>query len=245
MTHALIGYPSLKLSVEIVLAMEKGGADFIELQIPFSDPLADGPTIMRASEKALEQGTKVRDAFYVANILKRKISTPLLLMAYYNTIFKCGIEKFCRKAKAAGGSGLIVPDMPLEEELREHFSRSARESNLCVIRVVAPVSTDERLRKNATAAQGFVYCSARQGITGAHQQLLPHVVSYLKKTRKFFKIPLAVGFGISKPEHLTKLSSSVDIVVVGSAIIDLINRSEEKTVPHRVAVFVRSLKEEC
>ena len=242
MTHAVIGYPSLALTTDIVLAMEKGGADFIELQIPFSDPLADGPIIMHACERALRQGTKVSDAFTVATALKGKISIPLLFMAYYNTVFKFGVEKFCQKARKAGVLGLIVPDMPLEEETHEHLARYAKENNLHLIRMIAPVSDEKRLIKNAAVAEGFVYCSARQGITGVRKELPPNIVEYLKEARRFFDVPLAVGFGISKPEHVKKIAGHADIAVVGSAIIDLISKSDSKSLLPNITHFIRKLK---
>lgn len=242
MTHVVVGYPSLKKTIEIVKVMAEAGADFIELQIPFSDPIADGPTIMKACESSLKRGIKVRDALAVAKILTGKISTPILFMAYYNTVFKYGVKKFCRKVSLAGISGLIVPDMPLEEEAREHFTFYAEENNLHVIRVVSPASTQERLRKNAEVSRGFVYCSARQGITGARKDLAPELVSYLKKSKQAFDCPIAVGFGISKQEHVKKIAEYADIVVVGSAIVDIINHSTSESLLSNIRRFIQTLK---
>lgn len=242
MTHVVVGYPSLLETLKIARVMAEAGADFIELQIPFSDPMADGPTIMKACEASLAGGTRVQDAFAVAMALCKKISAPLLLMAYYNTVFKYGVRRFCRDARRAGISGLIVPDMSLEEEVREHFSAHAKKNNLLVIRVVAPASTEARLRKNSAVAEGFVYCSARQGITGAKRELAPDLADYLKTVRRIFAVPVAVGFGISKPEHVKKLSRYADIAVVGSAIIDIINRSNPRTLVSNVRRFVIALK---
>src|SRR5689334_23892085 len=135
MTHVVVGYPSLEMTQKMVLAMEKAGADLVELQIPFSDPLADGPTIMRACEKALANGTKVRDAFDLAAKLSRQVKIPLLFMAYYNTVFKYGTKRFCEDAKKAGISGLIVPDIPLEEESEEYFIKYCQAAGLKNIRV--------------------------------------------------------------------------------------------------------------
>ncbi|MES2087713.1 MAG: tryptophan synthase subunit alpha [Patescibacteria group bacterium] len=241
MTHVVVGYPNLKMTVEIVKTMAKAGADFVELQIPFSDPLADGPTIMKACEKSLEQGTKVSDAFIVAKKLSREVSVPLLFMAYFNTVFVYGVEKFCTEAKVAGISGLIVPDMPLEEESREHLEGYAKKNGLYLLSVVAPVSTKDRLQKNALVARGFVYCSARQGITGAKKSLDPNLTKYLKTVRRFFKIPVAVGFGISRREQVDVIAAYADVVVVGSAIIDLIHKSDSKKVLTNVEHFVREL----
>ena len=242
MTHVVIGYPTLDDTIKIVKLMAENGADFIELQIPFSDPLADGPTIMRACEQSLKNGTKVKDAFEIMKILSSQISTPLLFMAYYNTVFKFRVEQFCKYAKGAGAFGLIVPDMPIDEEGEEHFFKYCRKYNLTNIQVIAPASTDERLKKNAKIAQGFVYCTAHQGITGVKDNLDPSIISYLKRVRKFFSIPIAVGFGISKKEHIEQISPFADIAVIGSAIIDLINKSNSKNMENNITNFLKQLK---
>lgn len=230
MTHVVVGYPTLESTVKIVKTMAENGADLIELQIPFSDPLADGPTIMKACEKSLENGTKVKDAFKITKELSSKIPTPLLFMAYYNTVFKYGVEKFCKDAKAVGAYGLIVPDMPIDEENEEHFLSFCKKNNLSNIQVISPASTNERLKKNAAIASGFVYCTAHQGITGAKNQLDSDIISYLKRVKKFFSLPIAVGFGLSKKEHLEQIVPFADIAVIGSAIINIIDQSRSETV---------------
>ena len=238
MTHVVVGYPSLEITESLVKVMENAGVDFIELQIPFSDPLADGPTIMRACEKALENGTRVKDSFDLANRLFKQVKIPLIFMAYYNTVFKYGVKKFCQDAKKAGISGLIIPDMPLDEEHEEHFIKYCKEAGLKNIRVVSPVSTMDRLKKNSLVADGFVYCTARQGITGTRNELDPKIATFLKNTKKYFKIPIAVGFGISKKEHLKQLSSLADVAVIGSAIIDIINSSRRDEMEKNVKTFL-------
>lgn len=222
--------------------MAESGADFIELQIPFSDPLADGPTIMRACEISLQNGTKVKDAFVIMKKLTSEIAVPLLFMAYYNSVFKYGVEKFCRDAKKAGAFGLIVPDMAIDEENEEHFFSYCRKYNLHNIQVISPVSTDNRLKKNAKVASGFVYCTARQGVTGARDQLDPYLVSYLEKVKKYFSVPIAVGFGITKKEQIDVLSGVADIAVVGSAIVDIISSSKKDELVQNVGDFVRGLR---
>lgn len=239
MTHVVIGYPTIKETIKIVKLMAENGADLIELQIPFSDPLADGPTIMKACEKSLRVGTKVKDAFKIMELLSSQLSIPLLFMAYYNTVFKYGVEKFCQDAKKVGASGLIVPDMPIDEEDEEHFLFYCRKYNLHNIQVISPVSTEERLKKNASVASGFVYCTAYQGITGAKNQLDPTISAYLKKVRKYFSVPIAVGFGISKKDHLRKLAPYADIAVIGSAIIDVISKSNRENVEINVKNFLK------
>ena len=242
MTHVVIGYPTLEETVSIVKTMAENGVDFIELQIPFSDPLADGPTIMKACEEALQKGIKVKDAFKLAQKLSEQVEIPLLFMAYYNTVFKYGTKRFCDDAKKAGISGLIIPDMPLDEEHEEHFIKYCKEADLKNIRVVSPASTTERLKKNARVADGFVYCTARQGITGAQKELDPQIISFLKNVKKSFKIPIAVGFGISNKERIKQIKPYADIAVVGSAIIDVINRSSEQEIEGNIKQFLIGLK---
>ncbi len=242
MTHLVVGYPSLRESKQIVLAMADSGADFIELQIPFSDPLADGPTIMNACDSALKNGVKVADAFELAKSLHTEVQTPLLFMCYYNSVFNIGVSEFCKMASEVGISGLIVPDIPLEEEPTEGFLAACLKNNLYPIRLISPVSTTDRLVKNAKIAQGFVYCSARQGITGANAKLDPGLVKYLKRARSYFKIPLAVGFGISSKERVNLIAPFADIVIVGSAIIDIITRSDKKDLISDIKKFIKSLE---
>ena len=242
MTHVVIGYPSLEDTVKIVETMVKGGADIVELQIPFSDPLADGPTIMRACETSLRNGTKISDAFKIMKTLSSRIKIPLLFMAYYNTVFKYGVEKFCAAAAAAGASGLIVPDMAIDEEGEEHFFEFCRKYNLHNIQVISQSSTDERLKKNKQFANGFVYCAAHQGTTGAQDKLDPNLESYLKKIKETFSIPIAVGFGISKREHIEGLKPYADVAIVGSAIIDIINSSKSGEFENNIKGFLSQLK---
>jgi len=241
MTHVVVGYPSLEETVAIVKTMADAGADFIELQIPFSDPLADGPTIMRACEESLENGTKVKDAFGAMKQLSAEISVPLLFMSYYNIVFRYGVEKFCRDAKAAGASGLIVPDMPIDEEGEEHFYAFAEKFDLYVIHVISPASTPERMKKNAAIAKGFVYCTARQGTTGAKKDLDPAIRSYLQEVKKYFSIPIAVGFGISNKEHIASLKKDAEIAIVGSALIDVIKNTNEKERMSAIKKFIKDL----
>jgi len=241
MTHVVIGYPSLEDTVKIIKTMVKCGVDMIELQIPFSDPLADGQTIMNACEKSLKNGTKVKDAFILMNELTKEIKIPLIFMAYYNTVFKYGTEKFCLDAKIAGAYGLIVPDMPIDEENQEHFYLYCKKYDLNNIQVVSPASTDERLKINAKVSNGFVYSTAHQGITGSKNELDTNLILNLKRVRKFFSVPIAVGFGISKRGHLEKLAPYADIAVVGSAIIDVINRSTKNNMDKNIKEFINNV----
>lgn len=234
MTHVVVGYPSLQETIDIVRTMAENGVDFVELQIPFSDPLADGPTIMRACEESLRNGTRVKDAFTVMQTLSQEVSIPLLFMAYYNTVFRYGVEKFCRDAAKAGAAGLIVPDMPIDEESNEHFYELCKKNNLVAIHVVSPASTDERLKKNAKLSTGFIYATARQGITGAKNVLDPNLFSFIKRLKQHFTVPIAIGFGISQKEHIESLVGNADIATIGSMLIDTISHSSKETMKENI-----------
>lgn len=241
MTHVVVGYPDLAGTEKLVSMMDKLGIDFIELQIPFSDPLADGPTIMKACEDSLRSGTKVKDAFDLARKLSPKISAPLLFMAYYNTVFKYGTEKFCKDAKASGIYGLIVPDMPIEENQSEGFFEACEKNGLIHIHVISPASNKKRLLINKKVARGFIYVTARQGITDAKKGLDPKITQYLKEVKSVFDIPLAVGFGISSRERVNMIKEYADIAVVGSAVLDIINENP-KDYLKKVESFLEELK---
>ncbi len=242
MTHVVLGYPNMEFTRQLVQTLVMSGADMIELQIPFSDPLADGITIMNACESSLENGFTVEKGFSLIQELGREVSVPLYLMAYFNTVFQYGVEKFCRRASLVGVRGLIIPDMPIEEENHEKLVYFCKKYHLENIRVVSPASTDARLRLNAEVGTGFVYATAKQGITGASKNLPTAIQDYVSRVKKHFSIPLAVGFGICKAEHIHLLSKVADIAIVGSAIIDVINSSEEKNLLKKVADFIAGLK---
>lgn len=241
MTHVVVGYPSLEETVSLVKTMASSGADFVELQIPFSDPLADGPTIMKACEDSLKKGTKVKDAFEIAKKLSGQTSTPLLFMAYFNTVFKYGLAKFCTDAKRVGISGLIIPDIPMEEQEYSELINYCNKNGLYLIKVLSPVSTEERIKKNSLNAKGFVYCTARQGITGTQKGFDRQTLKYLETVKKYFKIPIALGFGISKREHLASIEGKAEIAVVGSAILDIISKAGDSYLS-RVEKFLLGLR---
>lgn len=241
MTHVVVGYPTLGTTLDLIRTMASNGADMIELQIPFSDPIADGPTIQQACETSLAGGTKVTDAFAVARQVSSEIQVPLLFMAYFNTVYKYGTEKFCADAKASGISGLIVPDAPLEAAEHEGFLQACKRHNLHYIITLSPASNTDRIKKNVKVAGGFAYCMTRSGITGARQTLEPQTALYLRNIQKYIKIPLAAGFGISKREHLDMLKPYVRVAIVGSALIDIIAASDHPNVLRNVRTFLRQL----
>lgn len=230
MTHVVVGFPDLESTIQIVKDMEKAGVDFVELQIPFSDPLADGPTIMHANDVSLANGTTLKDCFDVMKKLSAEVKIPLLFMGYYQSVFHVGVDEFCKRAAKAGAQGLIIPDMPIDEESHEQFITSCEKYGLNHIRLLSPTSTEDRIKINAKVQNGFVYCTSRSGITGSNNELDPTVVSYLDTVKKYIQVPIALGFGISKPEHISALVDKVDIAVVGSAVIEVINKKGLKAV---------------
>lgn len=239
MTHIVAGYPTLKKSEEIAMRMANCGVDFIEIQIPFSDPVADGPVIMRANQKALENGVKVEDCFglmqrlshvHLSNHDKRNKETlakpRFLFMSYFNILHHYGVEKFCKKARECGCYGLIIPDMPIDEEKYDHYLAICKKYKLMPILVISPLTSESRLKQLAKYAKGFVYCVSRYGTTGQTSNLNPHLASYLKKVRKYIKLPLAVGFGISKKTHMEAVWKHAEIAVIGSKIIEMVGKGE-------------------
>lgn len=243
MTHIVAGYPSLKASEQIAKAMAKNGVDFIEIQIPFSDPVADGAVIMAANERALRNGIKVEDCFDLMRRLKVKAAEKpqFLFMSYFNILHSYGVEKFCKKAQEVGCYGLIVPDMPIEEEKYDKYLENCERYGLMAIQVISPLTPESRLKKIAKHARGFVYCVSRYGTTGATSKLNPRLQNYIKKVKKYISLPLAVGFGVSSAEHVKAVHREVEIAVIGSKIINLINSNKNFGL-EEIAGFLNSLK---
>jgi len=222
MTHIVAGYPSIKESEQIATTMLESDVDFIEIQIPFSDPIGDGPTITEACRSAIDSGIKVEDCFKLMGKLKKKSkNTPLLFMTYYNIIFRFGLDAFCERARQLGCYGVIVPDVPFDEEPNDHFIDTCRSHDLKVIQLVSPVTPTERLKKIGQLAEGFVYCIAGFGTTGTKQNVSGSLEKYIKNVRKYVKVPIALGFGISSREEIEAAGKVADIVVIGSQIIKL------------------------
>lgn len=241
MTHVVLGYPSLKESIDIVKAMADCGAAIIELQIPFSDPMADGPTIMAANEAALENGVRVRDCFRAAEKLSRAVNVPLVFMSYFNIVYAHGVRKFKRDAANAGIQGLIVPDVPPEEHAEGFWELN---EPVIPIPVVAPVSTPARLKLlKSVSPVGFVYCVSTTGTTGARRALPEGLPEYLKRVRNVFHLPLAVGFGISSRKQVEELTGHADLAVVGSAMIDCVRSAPAGKRLAAVRHFTRSLSQ--
>ena len=243
MTHVVLGYPSLAESIQTVEAMSKAGAAVIELQIPFSDPMADGPTIMRANEIAINNGVTPVDCVKAMAELSSRIETPLLFMSYCNLVFgykQKGFEQFCLEASEAGAAGLIVPDVPLEETDDGYWNIS-RQYDLCPISLVSPVTEEKRLDSICQDAQGFIYCVATTGTTGVRENIPAELPQYLAKVGKHSDLPLAVGFGISSAEQVQALSGHADMAIVGSAMIQEIESNKSKNLSTVVQEFTRQL----
>lgn len=225
MLHLVAGYPTLKKSEELAYLLAKNGADYLEIQIPFSDPVADGPTIMQANEGSLKNGTRVMDCFNLMKILNEKfqkegIKTKLLFMSYYNILFKFGVEKFCKQAKEAGCWGFIIPDIPIDEEPYEQYVALSKKYGIKAVQVISPLTPINRLKKIAKLADGLVYCVSKYGTTGHSNELNPKLGEYILQAKNFIKCPLAVGFGISKKEHLEAVWKNAQVAVIGSAVIN-------------------------
>lgn len=217
-TYLTLGYPSAADSLELVPALQAGGSDIVELGVPFSDPIADGPIIQRASHIALQGGVTPRDCLELAGeVRKRGVTVPLVLMGYYNPIHSYGVEAFVRDCGAAGIDGLIVPDLPLEEA--RPLQGACEESGLALVLLVAPTSSQARIAEIARATQGFLYVVSRLGTTGTHRSPGQELSSQLETARRYARTPVAVGFGISNPEQARALATEADGIVVGSAVV--------------------------
>src|ERR1700693_4177204 len=228
------GDPSLDATLEFVLALEEAGTDVIELGVPFSDPLADGPTIQRASERALKSGASLPKILELVGRIRKTSEIPLVLFSYYNPILQMGLETFAAAASEAGVDGVLATDLSPEESVE--YRRILARHHLDTIFLCAPTSTDERLASIAACSSGFLYLVSRTGVTGAKDKLPDDLPSLLRRVRNFTTLPIAVGFGISLPGHVTLLGGLADAAVVGSSLVAEIEH--EKT-PQQAAKALR------
>lgn len=217
------GDPSLDATHKFVLALAEAGADVIELGIPFSDPLADGPTIQRASERALRAGATLKGVLDLVRRIRESSQVPLVLFTYFNPVLQMGLEKFAAAAAQAGADGVLVTDLTPEES--EDYRRILHAQHLDTIFLAAPTSTDERLQKISAASSGFLYVISRTGVTGAKDALPDDLPGLLRRVRNFTQLPIAVGFGISLPGHVSVLGGLADGAVVGSALVSEIEQA--------------------
>jgi tryptophan synthase alpha chain len=235
------GDPSLDVTEKIVLAAAEAGADGIELGVPFSDPVADGPTIQRASERALRAGTTLAGVIEVLKRIRAKSAVPLILFSYYNPILQMGVERFASEAAAADADGALATDLTPEEAAEYRAAMQAH--HLDTIFLAAPTSTDTRLSKIDEVSSGFLYLISRTGVTGERSTLPEDLPELALRVRRFSKLPLAVGFGISEPSHVSALGGIADAAVVGSALVAEIEKSTSaEEAAARVAARIRLLK---
>jgi tryptophan synthase alpha chain len=236
------GDPSLDATLDFVLALEEAGTDVIELGIPFSDPLADGPTIQRASERALKSGATLPKILELVRRVRESSQIPLVLFSYYNPILQMGLEKFAAAAAGAGVDGVLATDLSPEESV--DYRRILEAQHLDTIFLCAPTSTDERLASIAACSSGFLYLVSRTGVTGAKDTLPDDLPALLRRVRNFTKLPMAVGFGISLPGHITLLGGLADAAVVGSSLVSEIEHAKSPVdAAKALRDRVRALKE--
>ncbi len=217
------GDPALDATLQFVQALAEAGADVIELGVPFSDPLADGPTVQRASERALKSGTTLAGVLKLVRRIRRVSQVPIVIFSYYNPILQMGLENFASEAAAAGADGVLATDLTVEEA--DEYRSAMRRHLLDTIFLGAPTSTDDRLAKIAAASSGFLYLISRTGVTGAKEALAADVPDLVRRTRGLTDLPLAVGFGVSQPAHVAMLGGLADAAVVGSALVSEIEKA--------------------
>ena len=238
MPYVTIGYPSVEATLQIVPALAECGADIIELGIPFSDPLADGPTIQQASFEALGQGVTPEVCLDIARKLRQRVGIPLVFMGYYNPVFHYGPERFCVACAEAGIDGLIIPDLPPEEALE--LEASSKKHGIDVIYLLAPTSDDRRIELVARRSSGFIYLVSLTGVTGARCDLPAELEEFVTRVRQKTKKPLCMGFGISTPEQAKRVASVADGIIIGSRVIQLI---KEDASLEKLKTFIKSLRE--
>ena len=243
MPFVTAGYPTPERSEEWVLALVRGGADIIEIGVPFSDPLADGATVQRTSQIALQHGITLGDAVVMAGRLRERhgVRVPILLMGYFNPMLQYGLERLATDSAAAGVDGFIVPDLPAEES--DELLEVCRRHDLDLIFLLAPTSTDERISEVARRASGFIYCVSLTGVTG-QRAALPDLHDYLARIRSRTDLPLAIGFGVSTPEHVRQVGEVADGAVVASALINFLDGVPEDVELQAAEQFVRGLRGE-
>lgn len=240
MPFAPAGYPDMERCERNILAMVAGGADLIEIGTPFSDPLADGATVQRTSQKALDNGTTLKDCIALVKRLRDQgVTIPLVLMGYFNPALHYGLEKYVTDSAEAGVDGFIVPDLPLESSY--DFREIARAHDRDLIFMLAPTSTDERMQRVGELGSGFIYCVAVRGVTGARDNMAADLGDYLDRIRQHTDLPLAVGFGISNADHVREIAKHADGAIVASALINEVDTHDPADQPKATEDFVRAL----
>lgn len=222
MTHIVLGYPSFEINRQVIRQMVENGVDCIEMQIPFSEPMADGPVILKANQDSLAQGTSVSECLEFGAEMASSYDIPFLFMTYYNIIFKYGEKPFFMAVRKCGIQGLIVPDLP--PEMSPDFFSYAKVLEIAPILIYAPTSTDARMAELNTFADGFIYCVARRGVTGAKSEFGDEFNHYLERCRAATNLPLAVGFGIRDRDDVKAIIGKADMAVIGSQTIQLVDK---------------------
>lgn len=241
MPYLMVGYPERDSLQEYAIALQNAGADLFEIGVPFSDPLADGATIQRASETALQNGVNVGFAIdSVRRLRAGGVTVPLVMMGYYNPFLQYGLERFAADAAAAGADGVIVPDLPPEEALP--FQQTLRAHGLDFIMFLAPTTPEARMRQIVSVASGFVYCVSLTGVTGARSELWDGLPGFLARARTVTGLPLVVGFGISTPAHVKSVAACADGAIVASALINIIDKAPPAQRTAQLVEYIASLR---
>jgi len=236
------GDPSLSITKRLVTELDRAGVDIVELGVPFSDPLADGPTIQRASQRALKGKVNLPAIFSMIKTMRRRVEVPIVLMTYYNPVYSYGVRRFVKDAKASGADGVIVPD--LAPEGANELIRSSTRHKFDTIFLAAPTSTTKRLRLITNRSRGFIYYVSLTGVTGARANLPSHIKGHIRQIKRITNKPVCIGFGVSNAAQVRRLCKVADGVIVGSAIINKIekNLTNRKNIPKIVATFVKGLR---
>jgi tryptophan synthase alpha chain len=240
-TYATAGDPDLEQSTEILLALDGAGADVLEVGVPFSDPLADGPVIQRATERALRSGTTLRVVLDLVAGVRSHISAPIVIFSYANPLMRMGLDQFALRAAAAGVDGVLVLDLPVEEALE--FRSILAASSIDAIFLVSPTTTDARLKRAAELGSGFLYAISRLGVTGSRDEVAAGAEGLVRRIRAQSTMPVALGFGLSRPEHIAQVATYADAAVVGSALVSIIaDHAGSTNLAETVRGYVRWLK---
>ena len=241
-TYVTAGDPDRRTSAEILVSIAQAGADVLEVGVPFSDPLADGPVIQRASERALAAGMTLRGALDLVAEVRAQIQTPIVLFTYANPVVRMDPAAFARRAQEAGVDGVLLLDYPVEEA--EPLRTPLVEAGLDPIFLISPTTTDQRIRRSSELGRGFLYVISRLGVTGARDEMSHGAGELLDRVRAHSSLPIAVGFGISRPEHVAEACRHADAAVVGSALVNVIAEHQHNGAAARAAEYVRWLKSE-
>lgn len=243
-TYTTAGDPDLSRSADILLALDAAGADVLEVGVPFSDPLADGPVIQRATERALAAGGSLRATLALIGSIRGRLRAPIVIFSYANPLLRLGLESFARHAAEVGVDGVLALDLPIEEA--DTFRETLAGAGLDTIFLLSPTTTDARIRKAAALGRGFLYGISRLGVTGARDRVASDAAALVRRVRAVTTLPIALGFGISRPEHVAEVGAYADAAVVGSALVSLIaEHAQSPDLLPRVEAYVRSLRKAC